>query len=97
MVVFDKLKQLGELKKMRDQAIAVQRQLAAETFELEEKGVRVVVSGDQKIQVLEIDGMQEERVKEVVNKALKKSQEMAAKKLQEMSGGLTGMLGKMVS
>jgi len=94
--VFDKLKQLAELKKIRDQAMNLQRQLAAETFTLEEKGVRVVLSGDQKIQVLEVDGVQEERIKETLNKALKKSQEMAAKKLQQMGGGLTGMLGKMM-
>lgn len=81
---------------MRDQAVALQRQLAAETFEMEESGVRIVVSGDQKIQSLEIDGVQEERIKKVVNKALKKSQEMAAKKMQEMSGGLTGMMGKLM-
>jgi len=95
-IMFDKLKQLGELKKMRDQAVSLQRQLAQEIYELEENGVRVVISGDQKIQNLEIDGVEEERIKEVVNKALKKSQEMAAKKMQEMSGGLTGMLGKMM-
>jgi DNA-binding protein YbaB len=94
--VFDKLKQLAELKKIRDQAMNLQRQLAAETFTLEEKGVRVVLSGDQKIQLLEIDGVQEERIKEILNKALKKSQEMAAKKLQSLSGGLPGMLGKMM-
>ncbi len=94
--MFDKLKQLAELKKIRDQAMNLQRQLAAETFTLEEKGVRVVLSGDQKIQVLEVDGVQEERIKETLNKALKKSQEMAAKKLQQMGGGLTGMLGKMM-
>jgi hypothetical protein len=94
--MFDKLKQLGELKKMRDQAIALQKKLAEEIITLEENGVRVVISGDQKIQTLEIDGVQEERVKEALNKALKKSQEVAAKKMQEMSGGLTGMLGKMM-
>jgi len=94
--MFDKLKQLAELKRMRDQAMTLQRQLAAETYSLEEKGVKVTVSGDQKIQTLEIDGVQEERIKEVLNKALKKAQEMAAKKMQEMSGGLTGMLGKMM-
>jgi len=94
--MFDKLKQLGELKKMRDQAMSVQRQLAAESITLDESGVKITITGDQKIQMLEIDGMQEERIKDVINKALKKSQEIAAKKLQEMGGGLTGMLGKLM-
>lgn len=90
--MFDKLKQLGELKKMRDQAVAIQRQLAQEVIEVNENGVRVIISGDQKLQSLDVDGMANQRVVEVVNKAIKKSQEMAARKLQEMSGGLTGML-----
>ena len=90
--MFDKLKQLGQLKKMRDQAVAIQRQLAQEVIEVNENGVRVIISGDQKLQSLDVDGMANQRVVEVVNKAIKKSQEMAAKKLQEMSGGLTGML-----
>jgi len=32
------------------------------------------------------------RVVNALNKALKKSQEIAAKKMQEMSGGLSGLL-----
>ena len=94
--MFDKLKQLGELKKMRDQAVVLQKQLAQEIITIEENGVKIVVSADQKVQSLEVDGMQEERVKNVINKAMKKSQEVAAKKLQEVSGGLSGMLGKMM-
>lgn len=90
--VFDKVKQLGELNKMRKQAKAIQKQLAQEVIEVNENGVRVIISGDQKIQSLDIDGLQNKRVVEAINKAVKKSQEMAAKKLQEMSGGLTGML-----
>jgi len=91
-MAFDKVKQLGQLKKMRDQAMAIQKQLAAEEIELDEGGIRVVITGDQKLKVLEIDGMSNERVLELINKAIKKSQEMAARKLAEMSGGLTGML-----
>ena len=94
--MFNKIKQLGELKKMRDQAVTLQKALAQETIELEEKGVRVIMSGDQKVQSLEIDGVQEERIKDVLNKALKKSQKVAAQKMQEMSGGLSGMMGKMM-
>jgi len=91
-MAFDKIKQLGQLKKMRDQALKIQKQLSQEEVEVNEDNVRIVISGDQKIKVLEIDGMTNERVLELINKAIKKSQEMAAKKLAEMSGGLSGML-----
>ena len=93
-MAFDKLKQLGELKKMRDQAMAIQRQLKEERIEVEENGVKVVMDAAQEIQSLEIDGQENRRVLDVLNKALKRSQEVAAKKLQEMSGGLTGLLGQ---
>jgi len=97
-MVFDQLRQRGsqlmELKKMRDQAMAIQRQLAAEEVVVEEDGIKIVMTGDQRIKTLEIDGESQGRLIEVLNKAIKKSQEVAAKKLQEMSGGLSGLLGK---
>lgn len=97
-MVFDQIRQRGsqlmELKKMRDQAMAIQRQLAAEEVVVEENGIKIVMTGDQKIKTLEIDGESQDRLIDVLNKAIKKSQEVAAKKLQEMSGGLSGLLGK---
>lgn len=91
-MAFDKVKQLGQLKKMRDQAMTIQKQLAQEEIEINEDGIKIVITGDQKLKALEIDGMTNDRVLELINKAVKKSQEMAARKLAEMSGGLTGML-----
>lgn len=97
-MVFDnfkqKMNQLGDLKKMRDQALQIQRQLAAEEVVVEEQGVKVVMTGDQKIKALEVQGISNQILVDVLNKAIKKSQEMAAKKLQEMSGGLSGLLGR---
>lgn len=93
-MAFDKFKQLGELKKMRDQAMALQRQLAAEEVVVEEKGVRVVMSGDQKVKELEVEGVSNKILVDVLNQAIKKSQKVAAQKLQGMSGGLGGLLGQ---
>src|SRR3989338_8682377 len=90
--MFDKIKQLAQLKKMRDQSMAIQKQLAAEEIEINEDNIRIVITGDQKLKLLEIDGLTNERVVEMINKAIKKSQEVAAKKLAEMSGGLSGIL-----
>ena len=87
-------KQLGDLKQMRDQAMKIQRSLAEEKIELNENGVRIVISGDQKILEFEIEGIANDLVKEKLNKAIKMSQEIAAKKLSEMSGGLQGLLGQ---
>jgi DNA-binding protein YbaB len=86
--------QLGELKKMRDQAMQIQKQLQAEEITVEKKGVRVVMTGDQKLKDLESNGKNDNDVKDAINEAIKKSQEVAAKKLQQMTGGLGGLLGK---
>ena len=91
--MFDKFKQLGELKKMRDQAMQIQKALSQERVEVEEGGIRIVMTGDQKIERIEIDGQEQGRLQEVLNKAIKRSQEVAARKLQEMGGGLGGLLG----
>jgi len=91
-MAFDKIKQLGQLKKMRDQAMKIQKQLAQEEIVIDEDGIKIIISGDQKLKSLEIDGMSNQRVLELINKGIKKSQELAAKKLAEMSGGLSGML-----
>lgn len=90
--MFDKVKQLAQLKKMRDQAMAIQKQLGEEEIEINEDNIRIVISGDQKLKILEIDGLTNARVLELINKAIKRSQEVAARKLAEMSGGLGGLL-----
>ena len=90
--MFDKVKQLANLKKMRDQAMAIQKQLAQEEIVIEEDNIKIVITGDQKLKLLEINGLTNERVLELINKAIKKSQEVAARKLAEMSGGLSGLL-----
>lgn len=92
--MFDKFKQLGELKKMRDQAMEMQKALAQEKIEVEEQGIKIVMTGDQRVETIELDGETHHRLIDVLNKAIKKSQEVAARKLQEMSGGLGGLLGQ---
>lgn len=87
-------KNLSDLKSMRDQALEIQRTLAAEVITVEKNGVKVVITGDQRIQSLEADGNPDNRVLEAVNEAIRKSQEVAARKLGEMSGGLGGLLGR---
>lgn len=93
--MFNPLGQLGELKKMRDQAMQIQRLLSAKEITVEKKGVRIVVTGDQKIKELTTDNARDNDIKDAVNEAIKKSQEVAAKELSSMSGGLGGLLGGM--
>lgn len=91
--MFNPLKGIGDLKKMRDQAMEIQKQLQAEEIDVEKNGIRILITGDQKIKNLESNGKSDEDIKEAVNEAIKKSQEVAAKKLSSMGGGLGGLLG----
>ncbi len=91
--MFNPLQQLGDLKKMRDQAMQIQKALQAEQVTVEKNGVTVVMSGDQKLIDLASNGRSDNDVKDCINEAIKKSQEIAAKKLSQMGGGLGGLLG----
>lgn len=84
---------LGELKKMRDQAMKIQKELQAEIVNVDSHGVQIVITGDQKIQSITTNGRSDNDILEAVNEAIKKSQEVAAKKLATMQGGLSGLLG----
>lgn len=91
--MFNPFKAAGDLKTMRDQAVKMQQALAGEQVVVERGGIKVVMTGDQKIKQLIIDGVEDWRIKDVIAEAIKKSQEIAAKKLTEMSGGIQGLLG----
>lgn len=86
-------KQIGEIKKMRDSALQIQKQLQQEEVDIEKNGVHIVISADQKVKVLESNGRLDNDIAEAVNEAIKKSQEVAAKKLSQMGGGLGRLLG----
>jgi len=86
-MAFNPLKGLGDLKKLREQAQQIQKQLAKEEVIVEEGEIRVVISGDQKIKELSVQGISSDQAVSVLNKAIKKSQELAAKKLQMMNMG----------
>lgn len=83
----DGLKQLGDLKKMRDQAMEVQKRLAAIKITVEHKGVTVVMTGDQK--VVSISGDNDlNKVTEAINESLKQSQKVAADEMKTLMGGM---------
>jgi DNA-binding protein YbaB len=94
-MAFDKVKQLGDLNKMRQQAKALQKELEQITESLSVKGVEVKVTGDQKLVYMKVDGEERQDIVDAINKAMKKVQKKAAKKMLEMGGGLSGLLGKM--
>jgi len=89
------LKALGNLNQLRQQAQKMQKELSAEEIRVEEGDIVVVITGDQKIKHFSVQGISSEDAVKVLNKAITQSQQLAAKKLQSMSGGLGGLLGGM--
>lgn len=86
MGLMDSLKQMGDLKKMRDQAMEMQKRLGGIKITVEHKGVIVVMTADQK--VISISGSNDlDKVTEAVNEALKQSQKVAAEEMKSLMGG----------
>ena len=87
MGFMDNLKQLGDLKKMRDQAMEVQKRLSGIKITIEHKGVTVVMTADQKVQ--SISGEADfGKITEAINEALKQSQKVAADEMKGLMGGM---------
>lgn len=87
MGLMDGLKQLGDLKKMRDQAMEMQKKLVQIRVTVEHQGVTVVMTADQK--VVSITGEPNlEKVTHAVNEGLKQTQKVAAEEMRPMLGGM---------
>jgi DNA-binding protein YbaB len=90
--MFGKLKQLKDL---RDQAKKMQTALASESIKSEKHGVVVAMNGNMEITEIkvgtELTGSSlESAIKDCFNDALKQTQKIMAKKMQDM-GGFPGM------
>jgi nucleoid-associated protein EbfC len=95
--MFDKMKDMYGLQK---KAKAVKKELKNLHIEAEHNGVTVVVDGQQEVVSINIsdEAMEnkkklEESVKKAFEKALKKSQQLAAERMKDIMGdlGLPGM------
>lgn len=80
----------GDLQKLQQQAQVMQQALQQEEVIVERNGVRVVMRGDQQITEVTVDGIIENRIADAISEAVKKTQELAARKLIEISGGKIG-------
>lgn len=88
--MLEKFKNLYRLKQKSD---AMKKKMEAVWVTVEERGIKVVMRGDQHLEELSVDGEKDERLKDVINKALKETQKKSAKKMQGDLGdlGLPGL------
>jgi len=89
-MVFDKIKQFGEAKRLEGK---MKKELRPIVESLGKGGLKVKVNGLHEVVYIEIDGEDREDLVRLINKANKKVTLKAAKKMMEMGGGLSGLLG----
>ena len=96
--MFDKMKQLMEMKRQADQ---IKRQLDCESVECQDvRGIKIVINGAQQVQSIEIDenllnpdnkGPLQKDLLRGINAAIAKSQQVAAQKMKSMMPGFPGI------
>lgn len=84
-MVFD---QVRELNKLRKQAALLKREMERITVEVMVGGARIIMRGDQQVEVIEVEGEERPNLKKAFNKAVKESQKKVAKKLAGMASGM---------
>ena len=82
--MFDKLKQIKQLKELRDS-------LSQEREEIEKEGIKVIINGKMEIEDIQLNSdlskeEQEKILKECINEAVKKIQTVLASKMSQMQG-----------
>lgn len=92
--MFNPFKGVGELNKLRQEAARIQQELKKIEIPKDKKNISVVVTGEMKIKSIKIDGEEQFDMKDVLNDALSEAQKKAAQVMQQMGGGLQGLLGK---
>lgn len=95
--MFDKMKQLMEMKKQADR---IKRELDSSTVEANEGGIKIVMTGSQTVQSVQIEETSlkpenksrfERDLTRTINTAVKKSQALAAEKMKEVMPGFPGL------
>ena len=87
--MFDKIKQMYELKRKADQ---LKKELESEVIDVESGEVKVRINAAQKILKLDYPAdIDPDKLKDAVNKSLDEAQKVAAKKMQGMMGGMGGL------
>jgi DNA-binding YbaB/EbfC family protein len=93
------------LQKMQADMLAAQQALETETVEVSRNGIKIVITGHQRVQSITvdpkiIDTSDEEWLTDLqdllvvaVNEAIEQSQAMAAQRMESITGGLGGIPG----
>jgi DNA-binding protein YbaB len=70
---------------MMADAYRLKTAIESETVEIEENGIKVIIGGDLKVKEISVNNLQNDTMKDIVNKAIRKAQEIMVLKMKEMS------------
>ena len=70
--------------KMMANAYKLKQAIEAETLEVEENGIKITIGGDLKVKKILINDAENEDLKDAVNNAVRKAQELQVLKMREM-------------
>ena len=70
--------------KMMADAYKLRKAIEAEVVEVEKNGIKITIGGDLKIKKIYVNGPDDSVLKDAINNAIRKAQEMQVLKMKEM-------------
>ena len=74
---------MDKVKMMAD-AYNLRKAIETEVIEVEENGIKITIGGDLKIKKISLDNSEDSKLRDIINKAIRKVQEMTVLKMKEM-------------
>lgn len=69
---------------MMADAYRLRQAIEAEVVEVEENGIKIIIGGDLKIKKISVNNSEDDKLKDVINTAIRKAQELQVLKMKEM-------------
>jgi len=70
--------------KMMTDAYNLQKAIEGEVVEIEENGIKITIGGDLKIKQISLKNLEDDILKNTINTAIKKAQEMQVLKMKQL-------------
>ena len=93
--MFNGIKQFGSQGAAVAKLAMLQRKIMAHKMEVEEDGVKAVVTGEGKLKELMIDGENYNKAVKVINEAITRAQKYAAEEMKGSMGELSNVLSNL--
>lgn len=93
--MFNGIRQFGSQGAAVAKLAMLQRKIQSHKTEVEEDGIKAVVSGDGKLKELYIEGENMNRAVKVINEAITKAQKYSADEMKDSMGDLSKVLANM--